>query len=47
MLGHELVEVPFNRFLLAFAHEFINPWVLGSGLDRCLRGHGVSNGHPV
>jgi transposase InsO family protein len=29
--------------LLAVTHEFINPQVSRSGLDRCLRRHGVSN----
>ena len=29
--------------LLAVTHEFISPTVSGSGLDRCLRRHGLSN----
>ena len=29
--------------LLAVMHEFINPEVSRSGLDRCLRRHGVSS----
>jgi len=29
--------------LLAVTHEFVHPQVSRSGLDRCLRRHGVSN----
>jgi hypothetical protein len=37
-----MVLLPLDD-LLAITHEFINPAVSRSGLDRCLRRHGVSN----
>ena len=48
--GQEAVVVELRRTLLlplddllAITHEFINPAASRSGLDRCLRRHGVSN----
>ena len=32
---------------LAVTREFLNPDVSRSGLDRCLRRHGVSNLNPL
>ena len=33
--------------LLAVVREFLNPQVSRSGLDRCLRRHGVGNRHDL
>lgn len=48
--GQEILVVELRRTLLlplddlvAITHEFINPAASRSGLDRCLRRHGVSN----
>jgi hypothetical protein len=48
--AQEAVVVELRRMLLlplddllAVAREFLNPDVSRSGLDRCLRRHGVSN----
>ncbi len=46
--GQELLMVELRKILLlddllAVTHEFVNETVSRSGLDRCLRHHGVSN----
>jgi len=43
---HQTLLLPLDD-LLAVTREFIHPGVSRSGLDRCLRRHGVSNLHAL